>query len=533
MEPERIAVLENPAVFPEHPREIEILQTHLSVVCLSGEFAYKFKKSIELPFADFTSLEKRQFYCEEEFRLNRRLCPDTYLSVVRLVETGGEERFRIEEKDEETPGKDENARVRDYAVRMRRLPAERMMDVLLDEDGVDEAHVREIAERVCRFHRETGRSEQAEELGDPERLREFALANFEETDFCCGDIFPESLHRALRERAEEDFERHLPTMRDRLRRGLVVEGHGDLHARNICLTEPVAIYDCIEFEPALRCADVATEHAFLVMDLRFRGHPELADAYRRAVIESSGDKEMETLLPMLIRYRAMVRAKVAALTASESELSDEEREKASAEASCYLRFVAGIGTEERGPTWLVLAGLPGSGKSTVAARLSELLGWPVVSSDPVRKELAGRETAETLPSDFYTEAFSDRVYAAVADRAGEQVREGLPVVVIDANFRERRRREEIRERALRADAGLVLVWLEIDTETAEKRLAGRAAEGGADSDADVAVFRELVRSGEEPVADDSPTVLRIDASGTPEEVVDRILTGLTAEAESG
>ena len=364
MNTERIKRLRNPAVFPEESGEVEILQTHLSVVCLVGDAAFKFKKPIRLPFADFSTLEKRRHFCEEELCLNRRLCPEIYLEVVTLC------------RDE-----DGNLRmgqgageVVDYAVKMRRLPAERMLDVMLKTNAVRVADVEEIAKRMTTFHRQADRGPETMRKGSPDRLRGFAMANFEESRSTIGEVFPARLHANLEAQTSEDFDRWLPELRERADTGHVVDGHGDLHARNICLTDPVAIYDCIEFNPGFRCGDVATEHAFLIMDLRFRGHPELAAAYFDAVEAATDDRAMRSIMPMLLRYRAMVRAKVSAIAAGESELPESQREESLDIARRYLRLAAVSAIEEAGPWWLIFCGLPASGKSSIADALAKAAG---------------------------------------------------------------------------------------------------------------------------------------------------------------
>lgn len=524
MEPERIEELKKPGVFPGESETVSIIQTHLSVVCLTSQFAYKFKKAIRLPFADFTTVAKRRHFCEEELHLNRRLCPGVYLEVVSLVRDpdGG---IHLGEDGETI----------DYAVKMQRLPADRMMDVMLDRDAVTADQVRDIAAQICRFQKTAEQGKGGDDHGSPDRLREFALANFEETASACDTIFPTGLHKALRERTVRDFDHHLPLLRERAEKGKVIDGHGDLHARNICLTDPPSIYDCIEFEPAFRYADVATEHAFLLMDLLYRRHPDLASTYLEAVLAHSGDRELPILLPTLMRYRAMVRAKVAALTAAEPEVEAEARTRAAEDAAAYLRFAAGLAVEEDGPTWLIIGGLPGAGKSTVAQLLGQDPDRPVLSSDRIRKELAGCDAGETLPEEFYHSDFSDQVYAELAARAGELTASGAKTVILDANFRERSRRDTIRKKADRSGVRALLVFLELDPETAEARIRkrnrpsadnsspGPTRENDA-SDADVAVYRRLLREFEPPALNEALPVLCVDASGTPGEVADNILT---------
>jgi aminoglycoside phosphotransferase family enzyme/predicted kinase len=516
MDPSQLDSLNDPGLFPEGRDGFEIVQTHLSVVCLAGDFAYKFKKSIRLPFADFSTLEQRHHFCDEEMRLNRRLCPDVYLDVLPM---------RCDGKGKPHLGEGEGAII-DYALRMRRLPAERMLDVLLGENLVTPSDIREIARRIVAFHATAPRGEEILAWGDPEKLRGFAFANFEETLLDAGPdrVMSGSLHGALSARTRSDFERHLPLMRKRAAAGHVVDGHGDLHARNICLSDPIAIYDCIEFNPAFRCGDTATEHAFLLMDLRFRGHPELATVYRDAVLAENEDREMETLLPMLVRYRAMVRAKVAAITARETELSHNDRSQAAADARDYLRLAAVSAIEEDGPLWLIFCGLPASGKSCIAEALaaSSRGGWSVLSSDRVRKELAGVAPTEKLPPECYDDDFSRRTYDELRARASAE----RGVIILDANFRTRAERRLTLTAAKAAGARLVILRVETDEAVVLQRLAARADDPAAVSDADRAVYEKLKSALEPPDGQEADLLIAVSGNIAADAAVDEILASL-------
>ncbi len=411
----------------------------------------------------------------------------------------------------------------DFAVKMQRLPPERMMDVLLAQDAVGAAEIEAVARRVVTFHRGAERGPEVAAWGDPEKLRDFALANFAETR----EAFPGPLQPALEARTRDDFARILPVLKDRSASGCVVDGHGDLHARNICLVEPPVIYDCIEFNPAFRCGDVATEHAFLAMDLRFRGHPELARDYLDAVVAEGGDEGLRGVIGPLIRYRAMVRAKVSAIAAGEAEFPPEARREAAETARRYLRLAAASAVEDDGPRWLLCCGLPASGKSVIAAELARASGgaWRVLSSDRTRKELAGVAPTATLPPEFYTEAFSRRTYDELLARA-LAASGAEPVVVLDANFRSRDSRRRFLDAAAAAGIACELLHVELEETLALERLRDRAAAGGTESDADAAVYARLKATFEPPAADEAGRILRIPGSVEPGIAVETVLADL-------
>ena len=245
-----------------------------------------------------------------------------------------------------------------------------------------------LAHIMAQFHSTAALPDEAFIADAPQKLRSAILANFTVTEPYVGDALDPALHTALRNRAQFEFDLQLPILSRRSRTGLVVDGHGDLHARNICLDDPPVIFDCIEFNPSFRCGDVASENAFLVMDLIYRGHPELAREYLDAYIGQSGDEEQRRLMPLLVSYRAMVRSKVAALSMDDANLSEDERQHARESAVHHLQLAAAAAADYQ-PVLLILCGLPGSGKSYLSQALTRRAGWPVVSSDIVRKELAG------------------------------------------------------------------------------------------------------------------------------------------------
>ncbi|MCA8976631.1 MAG: phosphotransferase, partial [Planctomycetes bacterium] len=320
--------------------KVEIVQTHLSVVCLVGDRVYKLKKARRLPFVDFTGLDRRRAACRDEVRLNRRLCPTVYLGTAALRRHA--EGLRFAEL-----GDDVGAADLDVAVVMQRLPAGRMLDVLLAEQRVTPAEIEALARLVATFHAGAERGPEVIAAGSPRRLAEYAAANFTELSRIPGHGLPAPLLAALARRSAAAFAALLPTL-ERRSAAHIVDGHGDLHARNVCLTKPPVVYDCIEFEPSFRCGDVATENAFLVMDLRYRAAARLARVYVDAYVAASGDREMVALLPVLAAYRAVVRAKVTALAAAEPELSDADRDGARGSSRRHL-LLAAVLLIEAGP----------------------------------------------------------------------------------------------------------------------------------------------------------------------------------------
>lgn len=523
MTTERLLVdLAAPACFPHAPEAVRLVQTHLSIVCLAGELVYKLKKAVTLPFVDFAPLAARRQACRDEVRLNRRLCPDTYLGTASLRRgPDGVARFA-------TLGDDDGPDDLDVAVVMRRLPQERMLDELLRTHTVTDAEIEALARHVAAFHARAERSAAITAIGDPGQLATFAAANFTELAAQPHDASLDPLLAALANASAAAFARTLPTLRARATRGCIVDGHGDLHARNVCMTAPPTIYDCIEFAPAFRIGDVATEIAFLVMDLRYRAAGALAAMFVDAYVAASGDGDLRALLPLLCSYRAMVRGKVAAMAAAEPELPAADRDGARLSLQRHTRLAASCAIETLGPWWLVLCGPPASGKSRLGAELATVPQWPSFATDVVRKELAGLAPTERARPEHYTAAFSQRTYATLHERAGAATRAGAAVVLLDGNFPTPAHRTAAFAAARAAGASPFLVHVDVDATTAMARAAARIHEPGNVSDADAAVAAARHAEFVPPTPSEGARVLRIDGTQPPASNVLAVLTALLA-----
>jgi hypothetical protein len=488
---DHLAALAAPGCYPHAPADVRVLQTHLSVVCLAGDLVYKLKKAVTLPFVDFAALAARRQACRDEVRLNRRLCPDVYLGTAALRRgADGVVRF-APVGDDDGGGGGRGLADLDVAVVMRRLPQVRMLDELLRAGAVSTAAIAALAAHVADFHARCERPAAEAATASADLLARFADENFAQAQALGDDALPARLLAALAAASRAGFARLLPKLRARASAGHVVDGHGDLHARNVCMTEPPAVYDCIEFEPRFRIADVAAEVAFLAMDLRYRGEPALARAFVDAYVARSSDGDLPALLPWLCSYRAMVRAKVAAIAAADAALPAADRDGARHSARAHLRLAATYGCEADGQRWLVLCGPPASGKSTIAAALHAATGWPVVATDAVRKQLAGIAPQQRADAAVYTPEFTARTYAAVFAEAAAATAAGASVVVLDGNFATVDQRREVAIAARAAGARAMVLQVDVDDATAVARATARAARGDAVSDADASVTARL------------------------------------------
>ncbi len=324
--PELIKALLDPQAYPDLPPRVELIQTQISYVFLAGEYVYKIKKPVDMGFLDYTTLEKRRYYCQREVELNRRLCADTYLGVAPITKEGN--RFIIGGK----------GRAEEYAVKMRRLPPENMMDALLAGNKVTLKMVGEVAKTVADFHKRAATSEEISRTGGIEGVIQNTQENFAQTDKYFKIIIEPETYRNIKAYTEDFIKNNTALFHKRMVEGRVRDCHGDLHAAHICFYKGICIYDCIEFIDRLRYTDVAAEVAFLAMDLDHYQRSDLADKFIREYVKESGDRELMKLLNFYKCYRAYVRGKVNCFQYDDPQIPAAEKEKAKASARSYFKL---------------------------------------------------------------------------------------------------------------------------------------------------------------------------------------------------
>lgn len=471
------------------------IETHISTLLLAGEFAYKLRKPVALPFLDFTTLAARAHDCEEELRLNRRTAPRLYLDVRPVQGTLAQP--RIGEHDEATGAID-------WLLRMRRFDNELLLDRLAARGALGEADVDALARRVADFHAALPASPAA--YGDPVSVLAWARANFA--------ALGEAVETDLHDWSEREFERIAPQLALRRAQGRVREGHGDLHLGNIVKLdgEPLP-FDAIEFNPALRHGDTMSDAAFVFMDLWRHGLRALAWRFASAYAERGGDHEGLALLPFFAVYRALVRAQVAALRHDAAAVARDLR---TARELTQLRRPR--------PLLLLTVGLSGSGKSTVALELLQALGAVRVRSDVERKRLAGL-AATARPSaqqtaQLYSPAMTQRTYARLNALAATLLAAGLNVIV-DAAALRRHERDALRALAEECGADFRLIECVAPEAVLRARIARRQAEDHDASDADQEVLSLQLRICEIPASEEA--ALRLDTDADPAVVRRRCL----------
>lgn len=486
-----IAALRDPEAYPHDCGTVELLQTHISLLFFAGDFVYKVKKPVDMGFLDYTTLEKRRHFCEEEVRLNRQLAPQTYLGVVQIRRSDS----GAISVDADGAGAGE---VLEYAVRMKRLPAERMMSALLERGEVDNELFSALAALLVAFHREAATGVGVNEYGRPEEMRRQCDETLSKLAPFAGNeadgVLSATLFEHLRGWLMRFLDDHEQLMEQRIDAGRIREGHGDLHAGNICvLVDRFVIYDCIEFNRQFRCRDVAAEVAFLAMDLDRRSCRGFAQHFLRQYAQQSGDAELVGMTGFYKANFAAVRSMVEALKSREEEVEEADRARSLEESRRYAHLAA---TYTIGAALIVMCGLPASGKSYAAKAIARPFEAKVLRSDVMRKRLAGVATTERAGRPFYDESFSDRVFEAMRDEAHDVLSRGR-VVVVDATMVRRSRRQPFIELARSLDVPMVLVQVQCDEDEIRRRLRQRA-ESRSVSDADWEVYLALRGEFQEP-----------------------------------
>lgn len=307
--PAYIQYLTKGSSYPHPAPDVRLLQTHISFVLLAGDYVYKWKKPVNFGFLDFSTLEKRRYYCEQELRLNRRLCPDVYLGVVTINRQG--EGFALGGSGE----------VVEYGVKMARMPQERMMGQVIAAGGLQSEHLDAIVQVLVPFYQQAEGTQTIAEFGRAAAVGVNVLENFDQTE---PFVDQGALGRAQFLRIADysrAFLRQEQLFEKRRAVGKIRDCHGDLYSANICLTEPVRIFDCIEFNQRFRYSDVAADVAFLAMDLDFHGLTELSGYFVDRFVEASADAGLLEMLGFYKCYRAVVRGKINLFTAADPAVS--------------------------------------------------------------------------------------------------------------------------------------------------------------------------------------------------------------------
>jgi uncharacterized protein len=472
-------------------KKVQLIETHISWLLLAGKYAYKIKKAVNFGFLDFSSLTLRQYYCAEEIRLNRRFAPSIYLDVVEIGGSAAHPKLNAEP-------------VIEYAVRMRRFAIAKQFDNLLARNKLLPDHIESLANTVAAFHRSLLSANEANLYGSAEAVSQHVWQNFE---------LLQSLLKSDDDLLNLDKLRHMTELayaschvylEQRLRQGFIRECHGDLHLGNIVLIQDQAVpFDGIEFNPALRWIDVMSDVAFTVMDLLQQQRADLAYRFLNGYLETTGDYAGLSVLHFYLSYRAMVRAKVAAIRFEQPALTPRAAAKLRTTARGYLNLAESC-LKKSNPVLIITHGFPGSGKSTFAQLALERFQAIRLRSDVERKRLYGldrlADSHQLAGVDLYSAEVTQRTYAQLKLMTRELLLAGCAVVV-DAAFITQAERAAFRQLAQEMSIPFVIAAVHASDESLRVRIRLRQQAANDPSEADVAVMEKL-RLNHDPLTAD-------------------------------
>ncbi|WP_025209685.1 bifunctional aminoglycoside phosphotransferase/ATP-binding protein [Hippea sp. KM1] len=438
----------------------EMIETHISWVLLGGGFVYKIKKPVDFGFLDYTTIEKRLNFCQKEVELNKRLAEEIYLGVSKITIKNGDISI------------DGDGDVIDYAVRMRRMPQDRMMDVLLDEDRITPKQIDALAKKVADFHKTAATNDYISSFGSLKTNRFNTDENFEQTKNGIGTFITQFQYDAIKDYTDRFYLQNGGVFQKRIDEGKVRDCHGDMYSKNVCIVDEdhIYIYDCIEFNERFRYSDVASDVAFMLMDLENKNRWDLSELFLKSYLDYSSDATMMEVLDFYKIYRAYVRGKIAFFQNNTEE------------ANGYFDLAFGYLPAYYKPKVLIFCGLSGSGKTTLALELSRRYGFVVLSSDVIRKRLAGMDISKKDLADFgggiYSAQMTERVYEKMIEDAYQLARLGKSVI-LDATFLKKSQRDAVFERFIRLGIKPKVVFVDIDDKTAMEHFKKRQSERSA------------------------------------------------------
>jgi len=462
---ELLEAMLRPGFYPHGSPAPEMKQTHISYIFIAGDYAYKIKKPVDFGFLDFTSLDKRHHYCLKELELNKRLAPDIYLEVLPVSR---------DEDGNYLLGSEKN--IVEYALKMRKLPEERMLKRLLAEGKADISLMDDVARKVASFHKKAATGGEIDKMGGPETILRNHEENFAQTAPYVDVIIQRHKYDFIKSYIHKFLDEKKDLFQGRIAGQKIRDCHGDLHLEHICITDDVVIFDCIEFNERFRYEDVAAEVAFLSMDLDYNNYSEYADAFAAAYVRHSGDTEVFSLLNFYKCYYAYVRGKVISFRTNEQAISHEERQLAAKTAAGYFDLANAYACRPEKPVLIVMAGLTGTGKSVLAKAIASRLGAEVIRTDVLRKELLHLAPTSRHYDDFgkgiYSEDISRQTYDSALEKASEKIKNGKSVI-IDASYKKMKDRSDAYHTAKRLSVNFYLLECVCPEEIIKTRLEKR------------------------------------------------------------
>jgi uncharacterized protein len=492
--PELIQQMLKPEFYP-HPVTvpIQMMQTHASIVLLTGDFAYKLKKPVNFGFLDYSTVAKRQHFCNEELRLNQRGARALYVEVVAIAHQ--DDRYHFGSDGE----------IVDYAVKMVQFPQENLLSNMFATGTITTTDIEEMGRVVAEFHSRAQTDDYISSFGQVDRVKVSIDDNYRQTEKYIGRAQTQQHFTETQAYTDRFLTDYSALFLDRIAGRFIRECHGDLHLRNICRWhDQILLFDCIEFNEPFRFVDTMYDVAFAVMDLEARGRKDLANRFLNTYAEQTGDWAGLQVLPMYLSRQAYVRAKVTSFLLDDAGVSDEERAAAAQAAGEYYRQ-AWEYTRSRQGRIIMLSGLSGAGKSTVGKHLAQLLGGVQIRSDAVRKHLGGIPLSSKGDSSLYTPEMTANTYQRVLDLGVKLATQGW-TVILDAKYDRQSLRGAVIDLATDRGISVQIIYCTAPEQVLRDRLVHRTGDI-ADATVDILASQQAAWEDFSPVERTAVTVV--------------------------
>jgi uncharacterized protein len=459
--PPLIQSMMQPEFYPHPVQEpIQLLQTHISYVFLTGDFAYKVKKPVNFGFLDFSTLEQRQHFCAEELRLNQRAASELYLDVLPITQSG--ETFLLGNSGETV----------EYTLKMRQFPQDGLFLALFEQGLLTEQDMERFADELAKFHAKAQTSNYIDRFGEVAQVRLSVDENYQQTEKYIGGPQTQAQYEATKHYTDQFFAEHADIFAQRVQDHFIRECHGDVHLRNVCRwNQKILLFDCIEFNEPFRFVDVMYDVAFAVMDIEARNRSDLANTFLNSYVEQTGDWEGLQVLPLYLSRQAYVRAKVGSFILDDPNIPESVRQESSAAAAEYYKLAWNY-TQPTPGQIVLMAGLSGAGKSTTARNLARRCRAIHLRSDAVRKHLANIPLNQKGGDELYTPDMNQKTYDRLLNLGILLAQQGF-TVILDAKYDRQALRASAINQAQAHQIPLKILHCIAPLETLQKRLEQR------------------------------------------------------------
>ncbi len=515
---ELLSFLMNPESYPVETSNITIVQTHASYVAILDNDVYKVKKSVNLGFLDFSSLDKRKYYCEKEIELNSRLCARIYKSVVPLYKKGDAFTF------------DAIGEAVEYALHMYRLEDSFFLSNLLAEGEAGENDIGLIISTLVSFYNKSAKNAKINKYATPESIQVNTEENFSQLKSFSENLVDPVQLEVIEYFTQEFFKTESDLLYKRIDEGWIRDCHGDLHMEHIHIQGgSVCIFDCIEFNDRFRYGDIVNDYSFLAMDLDFQDFNYLSKLFTDLMAQATNDRDAFRLIDFYKSYRATVRAKVNCFIQNNPDISSNTREISQNHAREYLLLAANYAASGSRPLVIALSGMVGSGKSALAKRLSSHMGWEWLSSDRIRKELSDLplydRPDENTRKLLYSQEMTESTYSTLFNAAETMLDLGK-TVIMDATFSNPAHRERLEKLAMDEKTDFFMIETFAPESILRERLHRRYTNTDEISDARLEDFDFLSKRYKSPVEIPDTHKIRVETSGSHLESLRSALHGI-------